>query len=203
MKLAWIGWTLRRGGARLLRRAGWGRLLIACFLVLLVSIWAAHWHLRTKLRAEQRASAIAAKKPQAPGLWAPANRTLDQDLQAFEARLPSTDEGMQILAALFTLAEKHKLALARGDYKLQPDATANFVRFRMSLPMKGEARVIQRFVQEAMLAHPTLAFDSITFKRDRVDAQMVEAKIQWTLIMRAAAPSKPISPVAPGTAPTP
>ena len=54
----------------------------------------------------------------------------------------------------------------------------------MTLPIKGESGAINRFVQAALLTEPALVLESIQFKRDRPDAQQIEARLQWALLTR-------------------
>ena len=74
--------------------------------------------------------------------------------------------------------------IARGEYKPVLDSAGSFLRYRMTLPIKGESDAINRFVQAALLAEPALVLESIQFRRDRPDAQQIEARLQWALLTR-------------------
>lgn len=178
-------WSLRRAGRVALRRLGWGGVLVAALLPVLLAMAAVEWQLRQSAQAAavDARFAVSQRLAQA-GLPTGGPRSLDQELDAFDAQLPPVDDAMQVLADLFLLAEKHQLVLARGEYRLQPDKAGGFVRLKMSLPVKGDARVVQRFVNEAMRTHPSLAFDALALKRDRIDADTVDARVQWSLLMR-------------------
>ena len=192
-----VGWTLRIAGAKLLRLVGWGGVGILFCLVALGAAWAVQHHWQRRLSGEERAAVQRAAAP--PVRAAPAPLSLDQELRAFEARLPGNEEAMQVLAKLFVLAEKHKLAMSRGEYRSTPDPGGGLQRFQMTFPLKGEPRTVQRFIHEALLSQPTLAFDSLVFKRDKVETPMVEAKVQFTLIMRPAIPGKSIPATTPAS----
>lgn len=186
MNAAHMLWSLRRAGQMALRRLGWGGVLAAVLLSALLAAAVLEWHLRQAAQAAvTQAHAAASRRLPPAGLGAATPRTLEQELAAFEAQLPPAGEAMQALADLFVLAEKHQLVLQRGEYRLQPDKAGGFVRFRMSLPIQGEARVVQRFVNEAMRTYPSLAFEALALKRDRVDAGTVQARVQWSLLMRS------------------
>lgn len=52
----------------------------------------------------------------------------------------------------------------------------------MSLPVKGKAAAVQRFIERALIDNRSLMFESVQFKRDRIQAEQLEAQVQWTLI---------------------
>jgi hypothetical protein len=54
----------------------------------------------------------------------------------------------------------------------------------MILPVTGDARAIQRFIQESLVLRKTLLFESIQFQRERIEATVVETRIQWSLLTR-------------------
>lgn len=178
-------WSLRRAGRVALRRLGWGGVLVAVLVPVLLAMAALEGQLRQSAQAAAGEARLdASQRLSQARLPTGGPRSLDQELDAFDAKLPPVDEAMQVLGDLFLLAEKHQLVLARGEYRLQPDKAGGFVRLKMSLPVKGDARVVQRFVNEALRAHPSLAFDALALKRDRIDAGTVEARVQWSLLMR-------------------
>ncbi|MGE0331382.1 MAG: hypothetical protein AB7P37_11875 [Ramlibacter sp.] len=185
MSAAQMFWSVRRGARVTLRRVGWGAVLASALLAVLLALAALDWHLRRAAQAAVAGDPAAGQPLLQAAPLAGSRRSLDEELDAFAAQLPPADEAMQVLGDLFVLAEKHQLVLARGEYRLQPEKAGGFVRLKMSLPVKGQARVVQRFVNEAMRAHPSLAFDALALKRDRIDADAVEARVQWSLLLRA------------------
>jgi hypothetical protein len=182
----WLTWTARRLGERVLRRAGWGGVAVALSLLAAAGAWLTERALAAEVARAQRA---AAESSQAAALRAAAigkTGNPPQELQAFEASLPAAQERMQVLSDLFELAESHELLLARGEYQLQHDEKAGLDSFRITLPLKGHPAVVQRFVQEALARNRALAFDALTLKRDKVDSAVIEAKVQFSLFLRAA-----------------
>jgi len=72
----------------------------------------------------------------------------------------------------------------------------------MTLPVQGDAGAIRRFMLAALLAHKTLALESVQFKRDRAATAEVEARIQWVLLTRLpGVPGAEAAPVATAAGP--
>jgi hypothetical protein len=78
--------------------------------------------------------------------------------------------------------------LARGDYRAQPDLQGGFMRYRMSLPVKGDAPAVLKLMQAALQSHKTLALESVQFKRARIESADVEVRLQWVLLTRLPEP---------------
>lgn len=178
----WARWTR-------LRWAAPAALLTALALAVLAATM--HWRAGQRLHAAVAAEAAQARSQPAPQA-APGSRA---ELRAFITSLPAADAPPEVLQSLFDLAEEQGLRLARGSYRLQPEASAAFARYRMTLPVQGEPARVERFVQAALLAWPSLAVESIQFKRASGGGRVLEARVQWVLFVRATA-----EPRAPGAA---
>jgi len=109
---------------------------------------------------------------------APTRLTAFEDILLAHADIPATVQD------ILELAEAQQLSIARGDYRPQVDAKGGFMRYRMTLPVKGDAQAIHRFMLAALRAHRTLALESAQFKRERIESSDVEARIQWVVMTR-------------------
>ncbi|RYY65772.1 MAG: hypothetical protein EOO24_54680 [Comamonadaceae bacterium] len=116
------------------------------------------------------------------------------NLAKFEEVLLPHEDIPDALNELFELAAAEKLVLAKGEYRLQIDDSGRFVRYRMALPVRGNAAALQRFIEQALVDRPSLAFESVQLKRERIQSDRVEAQIQWTLI---ATPATTVAKVVP------
>lgn len=105
-------------------------------------------------------------------------------LQAFDAYLLAHDEIPDTLKNVFALAEEMHLILARGEYKAQIETQGGFLRYGMALPVKGDAQAIHTFILTALAKNQTLALENIQFKRERIESNEIEARIQWVLFTR-------------------
>lgn len=96
--------------------------------------------------------------------------------------LPAQDDIPDVLERLFELGLEERLLLSRGEYRPQTDEAGQLVRYRMTMPIKGNAASVQRFMERALAGNRSLVFESVQFRRDRIQAEQVEAIVQWTLI---------------------
>ena len=143
----------------------------------------AHWRAGQRLETSLTAvAAVAAQARTQPAL--PTGVGSRAALRAFIESLPATDAPPEVVQGLFDLAAQQGLRLARGSYRLQPEPAAAFARYRMTLPVQGEPAAVERFVQDALLAWPSLAVESIQFKRAPGGGRVLEARIQWVLFVR-------------------
>ena len=172
-----------------LRWAAPASLLAAVALVAVAA--AAHW--RAGQRLDARRAAVASQAPARPA--APAAGGTRAALRSFVQSLPAADAPPEVVQGLFDLAEQQGLRLLRGSYRLQPEPAAAFARYRMTIPVQGDPARVERFVQEALLAWPTLAVESIQFKRAPGGGRVLEARIQWVLFVQSQAAGR-----APGAA---
>ena len=82
------------------------------------------------------------------------------------------------------LAAANGLVLKRGTYRPQPEPQGGYLRYRMTLPVTGQATAIQQFIKAALKAQRSLSLESVQFKRERGESSVVEAHIQWSLLTR-------------------
>lgn len=87
--------------------------------------------------------------------------------------------------------------MQRGSYRPQVDVAGGFLRYRMTLPVKGSGPAIQRFMQTALRKQKTLALDSVQFKRARIGSSDIEARIEWLMLTRLPAADGAIAGTAP------
>ena len=107
-----------------------------------------------------------------------------QRVKLFDQQLLPHADIPTALQDLFNLAEDEQLVIARGDYRPQLDTQGGFLRYRMSLPVKGEARAVLRFLHKALRTQKALALESVQFKREHAGASEVEARLQLALLVQ-------------------
>jgi hypothetical protein len=177
-----VVWEVRRLVRRVTHRLGLPWLL--AFLGA-ASLLSALW-----LRESQHDRWERASRSVTPWLTLPQGRpaTVEPDararLRAFDDHLPEHDAIPVALQDLIALAEANGLTLARGNYRPQLEAQGGYLRYRMTLPVIGQADAVQRFMMAALRDQHTLSLESVQFKRERSDTSVVEARIQWALLTR-------------------
>lgn len=155
----------------------------ACVALVLVVAGLLAW---TWVASQQRALARAAAMqpvPQRPTAAAEAPAPVTPSIDAFYAGLGSRSQVERQLATLFALAERHDVAWRRGDYKESYDATAGVYQYRLDLPLKGTDAAIWRFCAAAMLDMPYASLDEISFRRETIGDEAVEARVRLTLFL--------------------
>jgi len=178
-----FAWECRRAWRWVLRRLGWGSL---CIYVALLAVIPAWFQLqRASDEFQEVRKQLQSALPQLPEEQLQA-ASAHQRLRQFQEHLLPYEDIPTALQALFTLAENDGLILQRGEYKVEADQAGGFVRYRMVLPVKGDAQAIYRFMQSALLAQKTLALDSVQFRRERAEASELEARIHWLMLVHPA-----------------
>lgn len=89
------------------------------------------------------------------------------------------------LNKLYAAAAAQNLTLEQGEYRLSPDKTGKLARYQITLPVKGSYVQIRQFVDQALIDVPVAALDDIDFKREAIGATQLEARIKFTLYVRA------------------
>ena len=113
-----------------------------------------------------------------------ARPTSETRLHAFEQLLVPYDGLADVLQELLRLGTQDGLTMQRGDYRLQTDAVGGFVRYHMTIPVKGSPQAVQRLIQQALLGERALALASVQFRRERPDSPELEASIEWVVHAR-------------------
>lgn len=184
------GWEAARRSRMVLRRFGWdgvaGALLLAGatgFGIFsgLQAVNGAEIAYRIEQARQSAGSVAVAAVPMTP----------QGGLDTFYDYLPVQEEIPGTIQRLIELARSERLRLQTGEYKAEPASSARFLAYRMTLPVKGDASAIQRFLLAALKEHKTLALESVTFKRDRIESAAVEARIQFVLLTRTLQVSRP------------
>lgn len=174
--------TMSGLGLRLrLRAARMGALACAALALLTAGLLAWTWVV-SQQRALARAEAelIVPERPRAVAAApAPSAPTID----AFYAGLGERRHVERELDTLFRLAERHGVEWSRGDYKESYDAAAGVYVYRLDLPVKGTDGAIWRFCTAAMLGMPYASLDEISFRRETIGDEAVEARVRLTLYL--------------------
>ncbi len=181
-------WETQRGLRMLTRRFGWAGWIGLCAGVVALSSLVARdaesdrlASLRSQWRAQTFTETV--KRPAASQVV-----TGRLQMQAFVDRLPGHDDIPTAIQDLLSLAEDEGLVIAKGDYRPEADVAGGFLRYRLTLPVQGNAQAVYRYVQRALNKQPTLALETVAFKRERIESAEMEARIQWVMLTRLPAP---------------
>jgi hypothetical protein len=193
-------WELQRGACAFMRR--FGAAGVAGVAGIIVALCAAAWeHVQLKQLQDLQARSVLL---QSQGSVLPATAARDDDrtrLAAFDAYLSAHDDIPTVLQDLLQTAEAQGLLMAHGDYRAQADDVGRFVRYRMTMPVKGNIAAVRRFMQLGLQQHKSLALESVQISRERIESSEVQARIQWSVLVRLpASPAPNAAPAALKTA---
>jgi hypothetical protein len=174
------GWEIRRSMSNMRRSfGGLGILTLVCVLVSLGAWIACQRQIAVSQRIATRLGAATDGPAASRSVEASDSRAR---LLEFEAFLLPHEDIPVVVQDLIALAESDGLILRRGDYRPQSDTQAAYLRSRITLPLKGDPQHVHHFMLAALGAHRTLALEAVQFKRERIESNQIEARIQWALL---------------------
>ena len=109
-------------------------------------------------------------------------------LAAFEHQLGGNDTAPLVVDDLLSRASKMAIQVQHGQYQPQADQQGGFIRYRMTLPLTGDAAAVNRFVFDSLRAHPALALEALHIKRQKAESATVDATVQFLLLRRLPTP---------------
>ena len=92
---------------------------------------------------------------------------------------------LQAVETIHLSAAANGVKLATGDYRLVRDGSAKLQRYQMNLPAQASYASLHRWLAEVMNSVPSVSLDDISFQRDDVGSDSVEANVRLTLFLRA------------------
>ena len=107
----------------------------------------------------------------------------DQNLAHFYGALGERRQVERQLKALFALAAKNGLVLRQGEYRSSYDRTAKLYTYQLNLPVTGKYAAIWQFAFDALRAVPHASLDDVSFRRDAIGIDTVEARLRMTLYL--------------------
>lgn len=178
-----LAWEARRLAAAISRRWGlWApAMAVAAVLAALLGWNALENHQRAQA-LQARADVLAKLRPASPQRDRAQGPT--EKLARFESHLLPQADIPAVLEDVLRLAEEEGLAIKRGDYRPQVDTLGRFMRYRMAVPVSGDAAMVRRFLRSALYRHKYIALESIEFKRERIETERIEARLHLIILAR-------------------
>lgn len=163
----------------LLHRHGWP-LALAIALVLLAA--GVYWlgvvpmgERLVALRGEQQALLAKRVLPERPGQDAQGR------IDALQQRLADEPRTLAAIASIHEAARSHGVVLARGEYRLLPQARSPWLRYQITLPASGTYPALRLWLAEVMETEPAASLDALSLRREATGDAMVEARVRLTL----------------------
>jgi uncharacterized iron-regulated membrane protein len=177
------GWKLRQWKARVRRSFGaWEAILLGFLLIGILALGGVMYQQRLFEDWQTQTAALPAKNPvKVSALPLDSDR---QRLLAFEQHLLPHQDIPFALQDMLRLAEEEGLTIRHAEYRAQAEPRGGFMRYRINLPVQGKSETVNRYIYEALLAQKNLALESVQLKRETLESQNLEARIQWVLLTR-------------------
>ncbi|UVW29955.1 hypothetical protein [Massilia sp. H6] len=139
---------------------------------------------RAELEQQYAAARSQAALPAAAPPVAPPDA--NQNLAQFYGALGERRQVERQLKMLFALAAKNGLVLRQGEYRSNYDRAAKLYTYHINLPVTGKYAAIWQFAFDALRALPHASLDDVSFRRDAIGVDAVEARLRMTLYLSAA-----------------
>lgn len=115
----------------------------------------------------------------------PVSSPLNQEdqLSVFYNGFSKAESAPGTLQNIYRAAKKQSLALDTGEYTRLQTGSERLVRLRVSLPVKGTFKQVLGFMDKVLVENNTVALENASFKRDKVDDDLVDAKLVFLIFM--------------------
>ncbi|MEZ0231597.1 MAG: type 4a pilus biogenesis protein PilO [Methylophilaceae bacterium] len=133
-------------------------------------------------RLAQDVAKLRKEMPQHQGRWI--DRSPQASLNTFYQFLPTEREATALLSVILASASDNGLVLDKADYALTRNSQAAFSRYQITMPVSGSYVQIRRFSNQVLNALPAAALNEISFKRQDIGTEKVEAKLRFTVYLR-------------------
>jgi hypothetical protein len=161
-------------------RHGWWLPLTTLIVAAAAWLW---WIDAELLRVELQ----ALNAPRTPSL---ATQPSDDDSRyaALRAALQPHDSATRQVQRLIEITQPH-LVWRQAEFQHTEDRPLDLVRVQVSVPVSGEYRRLRAALDTALREMPNLSIDQVLFQRQSVGETQLNARIRFSLWMRAPAPS--------------
>lgn len=166
-----------------LQRHGWSALLGLALLVFAVAAQFLGVDPVREDTAQLRAHAVAQRRQDA-------QRPTQMDASAkqvadFYAGLPADSQALDAIALIHQSARQGGVKLATGEYRQVREGSNALLRYQFTLPARASYASLRVWLDDVMNRLPTAALDEISFHRDDVGSDSVDARVLLTLFVRA------------------
>lgn len=111
-------------------------------------------------------------------------QSLSADLETFRMKFPTVDQLSGQLDALFSLCEKHGLAVDKGEYALVEKSGGALRRFEVTLPVVGSYPQVRALVLEVLEKLPAAALSDVAMEREKIADGRARATLRLVFFVR-------------------
>lgn len=150
--------------------------------ILCAALWVPFLHqtvLSRQLEVDRLVRVAHDRKPTPP---APPSQN-DQRVAQFYDNLGENGYAEQQLKTIFGIAAHRNLQLNEGEYKSSFEKNSATIAYQIQLPVTGPYPAIREFCEEVLQTIPFAALDEVSFKRQVISSNNLEAKLRFTLYL--------------------
>ena len=109
----------------------------------------------------------------------------DEQLVGYVSTFPQAEQMPDDLGAIYASAERHKVALVRGDYQLKAERDSPFVSYIATFPVHSEYAAVKAFAADVLQTLPHASLDELKLSRDGAETGALDAVVRITLTYRS------------------
>ena len=172
-------WSVKRWFVRL-RWPGITGLVLLAFAVSFYVVAVHPARVRLQWLAAERAQLAARLGSRGNEAARPSERG---QLSNFYAFFPLTGAVPELLGEIARAAQRNRLTLDKGEYRLSKDKDFRLARYQVTLPVRGSYAQVRGFVNNVLDAVPAAALEELTLKREVIGDPDLEARVRFTLFL--------------------
>ncbi len=177
-RLLLIGWQLA------LRRLGYAGL--SSLVLLALGAVTVVWMPQVSRHAEAMRASLAAQASALARQGPPARRpSSGEQLVEFMARFPPLTQCSSDLGAVFAIAGRHNVVLAKGDYQLKTEPNTSLVSYSVTFPVRNEYAALKSFTADVLEAMPHVALDELRMSRADSGSGALDSLVRFTFVYRS------------------
>jgi hypothetical protein len=114
------------------------------------------------------------------GLQDPGDR-----LETFYRFFPTAAGVPDLLDKLYSAASRRSVVLGQGEYRLVREP-GRLARYQITLPVQASYPRLRGFIEDVLEGVPAAALESVSFKRETISTDTVDAQIRFVLYLGGA-----------------
>ena len=87
------------------------------------------------------------------------------------------------LDKIYKAALEQNIELAQGEYRANREKAGKLVHYQITMPVKGNYLQLRKFLAAVLTEIPVASLDQISFERQKIGEEVIEAKIRLTLYL--------------------
>jgi hypothetical protein len=104
--------------------------------------------------------------------------------EAFYALLPQQPHANQQISEILGMANEHQLLVEKASYAVPKIADSTVSKQQIRMPLNGSYTQIRHFINQVLNQHANVALNEVSFAREDIGTEVVNANILFTLYLK-------------------